>query len=59
MSPEENRIRHERAREQGRQARRAGKKRTDNPYRLGSSTNEHDAWLLGFDEAAQQMRQRR
>lgn len=43
--------RFEQIKEMGRAARRAGKKRETCPYRLGSSTTEYDAWLLGFDEA--------
>lgn len=49
----------ERAKEMGRMARRAGKKRNANPFRLGTATDQHDAWLLGFDEADAAMRVRR
>lgn len=49
----------ERAKEMGRIARRAGKKRTTNPYRIGTSTDQYDAWLLGFDEAESAMKVRR
>lgn len=49
----------EQAKEQGRQARRAGRKRSENPYKLGTSTEQHNGWLLGFDEAASQMKVRR
>lgn len=45
-----NQREYEKAREQGRQKRRNGGKRKDNPFRLGTFTREHDAWNAGFDE---------
>lgn len=45
----------EQIKEQGRMARRAGKKRSANPYRIGTATDQYDAWLLGFDEADQSL----
>ena len=45
---QEQRLRYERAREQGRQAFRGGRKERDCPHRSGI---EREAWLLGFDEA--------
>lgn len=46
-----NQREYEWAKEQGRQKRRNLGKRKDNPYRLGTSTHEHDAWNAGWDEA--------
>ena len=48
---QEQRLRCERAREQGRQARRAGRKESHCPYRQGTSDQEREAWMLGFIEA--------
>jgi hypothetical protein len=50
MSNDEKRIKHERAKEQGRSCRRNGGKRESNPYRGASLTSERDSWWLGFDE---------
>ncbi len=47
----DDRKRHERAVEQGRQAFRAGRKVDACPYRQGTSTKERNAWLQGYDEA--------
>lgn len=49
MKIEEARRRLEQAEEMGRMARRAGKKRATCPFKLGTSTDQYDAWLLGFD----------
>jgi membrane peptidoglycan carboxypeptidase len=43
--------RFEQIKDKGRQHRRAGGKTTGNPYKLGTSTKEYDAWLLGFNAA--------
>lgn len=59
MSIDEARKRHERAKEQGRQCRRAGGKREANPYRGASLTSERDSWLLGFGEADSALKVRR
>lgn len=59
MSIEEDRIKHERAKEQGRSCRRNGGKREQNPYRGASVHSQRDSWFLGFDEAAAQMKVRR
>lgn len=59
MNVAEDRKRHERAKEQGRSARRNGGKRENNPYRGASLTSERDSWFLGFDEVAAQMKVRK
>lgn len=59
MSAEQDRLKHERAKEQGRSCRRNGGKRESNPYRGASLTSERDSWWLGFDEAAAAMKVRR
>jgi ribosome modulation factor len=59
MSAEDDRKRHERAKEAGRSCRRNGGKREQNPYKGASLTSERDSWFLGFDEAAAQMKVRR
>lgn len=46
---EEAKRRHEQAMEMGRQARRNGGKRDACPFRLGTNTDQYDAWLLGWD----------
>lgn len=51
MSIAEARIRHDKAMEEGRQARRNTKKRDACPYRLGTSTDQRDAWLAGWEQA--------
>ena len=56
---EQDRIKHERAKEQGRSARRNGSKRDSNPYRGASLHSQRDSWFLGFDEASAQMKVRR
>lgn len=48
---QEQRMKYERAREQGRQAFRGGKKEAHCPYRRGTSDMEREAWMLGFIEA--------
>ena len=48
---QEQRMKHERAREQGRQAFRGGRKEDACPYRRGTSDMEREAWLLGYGEA--------
>ena len=48
---EEQRLKYERAREQGRQAFRGGRKESHCPYRHGTSDQEREAWMLGFIEA--------
>ena len=48
---QEQRLKYERAREQGRQARRSGRKESHCPYRQGTSDREREAWMLGFIEA--------
>lgn len=48
---QEQRLRYERAREQGRQAFRCGKKEAHCPYRRGTSDMEREAWLQGYGEA--------
>lgn len=47
------------AREQGAQARRNGKKATDNPYRIGTIRVQYEAWLGGFQDQAASLRGRR
>lgn len=47
------------AKEQGRQCRRNGGKREQNPYRAGTSTAQRDSWFLGFDEEAARLKVRR
>jgi hypothetical protein len=59
MSAEQDRLKHERAKEAGRKCRRNCGKRTDNPYRGASLTSERDSWWLGFDEAAALLRTRK
>ena len=48
---QEQRVKYERAREQGRQAFRGGKKEAHCPYRRGTSDMEREAWLQGYGEA--------
>lgn len=48
---QERRLRYERAREQGRQACRAGRREIHCPYRQGTSDLEREAWMLGYMEA--------
>ena len=48
---QEQRLRYERAREQGRQAFRGGRKEDACPYRRGTSDMEREAWLQGYGEA--------
>ncbi len=48
---QEQRLKYERAREQGRQAFRGGKKEAHCPYRRGTSDTEREAWLQGYGEA--------
>lgn len=45
--------------EQGRQARRAGRKADANPYRIGSNSSQHYAWAKGHQEECQRMKGRR
>ncbi len=53
MTADEARKRHEQAKGQGEAARRAGKKRTDNPYSRSPSLRDlATAWDVGFNEAA-------
>lgn len=59
MSIADARIRHERAKEQGRSCRRNGGKREQNPYKGASLTSERDSWNLGFDEEAARLRVRK
>lgn len=49
----------EQVKEQGRQARRNGCKRDQNPYKGASLTSERDSWWLGFDEEAARLKVRR
>lgn len=48
---QEQRMKYERAREQGRQAFRGGRKLDACPYRRGTSDMEREAWLQGYGEA--------
>lgn len=48
---QEQRLKYERAREQGRQPFRGGKKEAHRPYRRGTSDMEREAWLQGYGEA--------
>lgn len=48
---QEQRMKYERAREQGRQAFRGGRKQDACPYRRGTSDMEREAWLQGYGEA--------
>lgn len=59
MNTADARIKHERAKEQGRSCRRNGGKRENNPYRGASLHSQRDSWFLGFDEAAAQLKARR
>lgn len=52
----EQRLRYERAREQGRQAFRGGRKESHCPYRRGTSDMEREAWRQGYDEAKSERR---
>jgi ribosome modulation factor len=51
MSADEIRKRHERARVQGQQAFRDGKKIDACPYRSGTMDSERTSWMQGFEEA--------
>ena len=51
MTADEIRMRHERAKEQGAQAFRGGRKDTACPYRSGTMTSERQSWLQGFQAA--------
>ena len=51
MTATEERRRHERAKEMGRQAFRGGRKEGSCPFRQGTSTAERHSWLSGFQEA--------
>lgn len=53
---QEQRLRYERAREQGRQAFRGGRKESHCPYRRGTSDMEREAWLQGYGEAKAERR---
>lgn len=53
---QEQRIKYERAREQGRQAFRGGRKESHCPYRRGTSDMEREAWRQGYDEAKSERR---
>lgn len=53
---QEQRLRYERAREQGRQAFRGGRKESHCPYRRGTSDMERDAWFQGYGEAKAERR---
>ena len=53
---QEQRMKYERAREQGRQAFRAGRKQDACPYRRGTSDMEGEAWLQGYGEAKAERR---
>lgn len=53
---QEQRLRYERAREQGRQAFRGGRKESHCPCRRGTSDMEREAWLQGFIEAKAERR---
>lgn len=60
MSAEADRIKHERAKEQGRSCRRNGGKREANPYRRSPTLrDEADAWDEGFTEIEMERRARR
>lgn len=59
MNTADARIKHERAKEQGRICRRNGGKREQCPYKAGTMTSQRDSWFMGFDEASQDMRRRR
>lgn len=59
MTATEVRKRHERAKEQGRAARRAGHKQDRNPYRGASVRTEHNSWLEGWNEADMERRAKR
>lgn len=52
----EQRLRYERAREQGRQAFRGGRKESHCPYRRGTSDMEREAWIQGYGEAKSERR---
>ena len=51
MTADEIRLRHERAREQGAQAFRGGRKEDACPYRAGTMTSERESWMQGFQAA--------
>ena len=55
---QEQRLRYERAREQGRQASRGGAKPESCPYRQGTSDLYREAWMLGYEEARMERRRR-
>lgn len=55
---QEQRLRYERSREQGRQAFRGGRKESHCPYRRGTSDMEREAWLQGYGEAKAERRRR-
>jgi hypothetical protein len=59
MNTADARIKHERAKEQGRSCRRNGGKRDQNPYKGASLTSERDSWWLGFDEEAARLKVRK
>lgn len=59
MTATEDRKKHERAMELGRQARRASRKRDTNPFRAGTMTSERDSWHLGWDQADSAMKVRK
>lgn len=48
---DEARKRHERARVEGAQAFRGGRKLEACPYRAGTMSSERTSWLQGFEEA--------
>lgn len=51
MSADEIRQRHERAKEQGAQSFRGGRKEDACPYRAGTMTSERESWLQGWQGA--------
>jgi hypothetical protein len=51
MSADEIRKRHDIAVMRGEQMFRAGKKTTENPYRLGTRASEYNSWMQGFEKA--------
>jgi len=53
---QEQRLKYERAREQGRQAFRGCKKEAHCPYRRGTLDMEREAWLQGYGEAKSERR---
>lgn len=58
MSIESDRLKHEQAKEQGRAARRNGRKKDTCPYRQGTCDDQRIAWMEGFTEVDMERRAR-